>query len=307
MKKAISLLLLLTLLFTVVSCSETGDAGTGNETTASVSGQTDPSPAAVPEETEYKRPPHNVPESDFGGADFVAAYPEWQGYRWYFFADEQTGDGMNDAIFERKARVEDAVNVRIGQENCGSISDVVTAVRKTVQAGDDTYQMGLFHCIQGIAEMVTGGVLYNFDDLPNVDLGAEWWNQEMMDVLRLGSKTLYGVSDYMIPCPYAIFFNKDMVTRYQLDNPYGLVYEGEWTLDRYLTMAASVTADQNGNGKFEDDDIAGMMAEESSKYQSFVTGCGQYLTGRDEDGRVTLDMNTEKMYTIVEKMYSASS
>lgn len=309
MKKAISLLLLLALLLPVSACSENREDNTEPEASQpqSATGTADPDPASVPEETEYTRPPHKVPDSDFGGADFVTAYPEWQGYRWYFFADEQTGDGMNDAIFERKVRVEDAVNVKIGQENCGSISDVVTSVRKTVQAGDDTYQMGLFHCIQGIAEMVTGGVLYNLDDLPNVDLAAEWWNQDMMDVLRLGSKTLYGVSDYMIPCPYAIFFNKDMVTQYQLDNPYGLVYEGEWTFDRYLSLAAAVTSDQNGNGKFEDEDVAGMMAEESSKYQSFVTGCGQYLTSRDENGRVTLDMNTEKMYAIVEKMYSAAN
>ena len=311
MKKLLSLLLSLALLLPALSaCSNNsadesareGDAGAVTADAADAAAD----PAAV-EEDEYVRPSHNVPPSDFGGASFTAAYPEWQGYRWYFFADEQTGDGMNDAIFDRKIRVEDAINVKIGQENCGYIADVVSAVRKTVQAGDDTYQMGLFHCIQGISEMVTGNVLYNLDDLPNLDITAEWWNRDMMDRLRLGSKTIYGISDYMIPCPYAIFFNKDIISQFQLDDPYGLVYEGEWTLDRYLSLSMDVMQDQNGDGRFDDDDIAGMVAEETSKYTSFVTGCDQYLTARDDDGRVTLAVNTDKMFAIVEKFYAAAN
>ncbi len=309
MKKLIALLVGLALILPFLSaCSEKGN-GVGDTTSAeenAVPGN-DADLSSVPEESEYVRPPHNVPESDFGGATFTTAYPDWQGYRWYFFADEQTGDGMNDAIFDRKVRVEEALNVKIGQEDCGTIDNVVTSVKKVVQAGDDVYQMGLFHCISGISEMVTGNYLYDFEELPNVDTGAAWWNQKMMDQLRLGKKTVWGVSDYMIPCPYAIFFNKDMIESYQLDNPYALVFEGNWTLDAFISLSEAVTQDRNGNGKFDEDDVAGMMAEEISKYISIVTGCGQYMTDRDEDGRVILALNTPKTVSIVEKMYAVAT
>ena len=256
---------------------------------------------------EETRPPHHVPAYDFGGADFVTAYPKWSGYPYYFFADEQTGDGMNDAIYDRKLRVEEAVNVSVEQTECGYIVDVVNEVTRSVQAGDDAYQMGLFHCIQGIADMAVGNILYNLDELPNIDLSAPWWNQTMTDMLRLGTKTYYGVNDYMIPAPYCIYFNKEIVEQHQLENPYDLVYEGEWTLDRCLSMAESVTEDRNGNAAFDSDDTAGMVANDASCYTSFVTGCGQYMTSRDADGRVVLDMNTEKMISIVEKVYHAAN
>ena len=199
------------------------------------------------------------------------------------------------------------MNVSIGQAVCGYIADVVNEVKRSVQAGDDAYQMGLFHCIQGISEMAAGSYLYNLDELPNIDLSAVWWNQTMTDMLRLGTKTYYGVNDYMIPGPYCIYFNKDLVTQFQLDNPYGLVYEGEWVLDRFLSMAESVTQDQNGDGKFGDEDFAGLVSNDASCYTSFVTGCGQYMTRRDAEGRVELDMNTERMISIVEKMYAAAN
>ncbi len=306
MKKTALLLALLLMLYAFASCAgSSGDETSAQDASPEVSpGQQSDVPAEPEEET---RPPHHVPESDFGGADFVAAYPAWAGYVYYFFADEQTGDSMNDAIFERKLRVEDAVNVSVGQAECGYIVEVVNEVKRSVQAGDDAYQMGLFHCIQGISEMATGNYLYNLDELPNIDLSAVWWNQTMTEMLRLGTKTYYGVNDYMIPGPYCIYFNKDMATRYQLDNPYGLVYEGEWDLDRFLSLAQSVTEDQNGDGKFGEEDVAGIIANDASCYTSFVTGCGQYMTSRDEDGHVVLDMNTERMISIVEKVYAAAN
>ena len=305
MKKTAFLLALLLMLSAFASCSDNTPEPPTPE--GSPVGNPSEQTEVQTEPEEETRPPHHVPESDFGGADFVVAYPAWAGYVYYFFADEQTGDSMNDAIFDRKLRVEDAVNVSIGQVECGYIVEVVNEVKRSVQAGDDAYQMGLFHCIQGISEMATGNYLFNLDELPNIDLSAGWWNQTMMDMLRLGSKTYYGVNDYMIPAPYCIYFNKDMVTRYQLDNPYGLVYEGEWTLDRFLSLSESVTQDQNGDGKFGDEDFAGIIANDSSCYTSFVTGCGQYMTSRDEEGHVALDMNTERMISIVEKVYAAAN
>jgi len=306
MKKTVSFLMaLLLILSALASCAEGG--GGDEETSGAVSAEAPASvtPAETEPEPEETRPRHKVPDSDFAGAAFTAAYPAWAGYVYYFFADEQTGDSMNDAIFERKLRVEDALNVAIGQEDVGYIAEVVDAVKRSVQAGDDAYQMGLFHCIQGIAEMATGSYLFNLDELPNIDLSASWWNQTMTDMLRLGEKTYYGVNDYMIPGPYCIYFNKDMVNRYQMDNPYGLVYEGEWTLDRMLSLAEAVTEDRNGDGAFDSDDTAGMIANDASCYTSFVTGCGQYMTSRDGDGHVVLDMNTERMISIVEKLYGA--
>lgn len=296
--KSILALLLAAMLLT--SCGAGTDTETkGADASTDVNAATETETAAA-EET---RPHHNIPDTlDFEGADFHVAYPEWQGYKYYFFADEANGDAMNDAIFNRKARVEDYLNVTITQYSPGYISEVVTEAKKSITSGDDVYQMVLLHCISGVAEMMTGGYLYNYDDLPYVDYTADWWNRPMMDALRLGKNTYYGVSDYMIPCPYAVFFNKDMIVENNFDDPYQLVYEGKWTLDRFVEMATAAARDLDGDGKHTEADIFGVTANESSKYICLMTGADQFVTGRDENGRVVLDMNTDRMYAIVEKL-----
>ncbi len=298
MRKITSTMLLLAMLLSLAAC---GNSAAETETTADTSTAVTDTAAADTEET---RPMHKVAEQDFGGATFTIAYPDWQGYRHYFFADEATGDAMNDAIFNRTINVEEHLNVDITQEDVGTIRDVETQVKNTVTAGDDVFSMALLHCIQGISALPTGGYIYNMDTLPHLDMEADWWNREQMDVLRLGNNTYYGVSDYMIPCPYVIFFNKEMIVDRNMDNPYDLVYEGKWTLDKFVSMATSVTQDVNGDGKFTvDDDIVGVTTNEGSKYIPFMTGADQFITSVGEDGKIHLDMNNEKTFKIIETLH----
>ncbi|MBQ7313743.1 MAG: hypothetical protein IJW81_09195, partial [Clostridia bacterium] len=221
MKRTLSILLLLTML--LGSCGESAANADTAPDNADISPEVGAEETVIDDET---RPMHKVPELDLEGGVFNILYPNWQGYPLYFFADEVNGDPMNDALFNRTTIVEEYLNIVITQTEVPRMVDVSPSVQQSVTAQDDAYQLALTHCIQNVASMVTGGYLYNYDNLPYVDYNAEWWNRRMMDVLRLGSNTYYGVSDYMIPCPYAIFFNKSLVTDYNLESPYELVYNG---------------------------------------------------------------------------------
>ena len=292
MKKTLALLLLAAMLLSAVSCGKT-EKESETDTQADTTQTAETKPERV----------HNVPELDFGGADFLVAYTDWQGYQHYFFADEETGDGMNDAIWTRKVRVEEALAVNIGQDNCGEITEVSAKVRRTVSAGEDAYQLALLHCIYGVPEMLMdGGYLYDFNDLPYVETKADWWNQRMMEELSVHGHNYFGISDYMIPCPYAVFFNRDMIQQKKMDNPYSLVYDGTWTLDKMLSIAESAILDVNGDGVMDENDVWGLSANESSKYVALQYGADQFLTGRDASGNVTLVQNTEKMLSIVEML-----
>ena len=234
-------------------------------------------------------------------------YPDWQGYKFYFFADEQNGDVMNDSIYQRKTKIEEQLDVVITNVNGGTISDVVNKLKPIVLAGDDTYQQVLLHCISGVSELPAGGYLYNLDELPNIDIISDWLNQTQMDALRLGKNTYYAINDYMIPCPYVVFFNKEMIENLGMDNPYQLVYDGKWTLDRFCEMATSVVSDINGDGEMTYDDQYGVSCNETSKYISFMTASNQFITGKNSDGRIELALNTEKTVDIVNKFASMQS
>ena len=306
MRKITSILLIAAMLLSMAAC---GQADTGADTAETAA---DAQTEAVTE-TEETRAMHEVPELDFGGEEFRILYPTWQGYLYYFFADEENGDAMNDAIFTRTIRVEEYLNVDIVKEDTGGvqheqINQMAAMIKKTVTAGDDVYDMALLHCISAVSDTATTGMLYNLDNLPHINMQADWWNRTQMDVLRLGKNTYFGVNDFMIPCPYAVFFNKGMIADNNMENPYDLVYEGKWTLDTMIDMAVDITRDLNGDGQHtEEADVYGISAPEVSKYASFVIGSNQFLTSRSESGKIYLDCNTEKMYSLVESIYKAAN
>ncbi|MBE6659313.1 MAG: hypothetical protein E7604_12850, partial [Ruminococcaceae bacterium] len=92
MKSRCSAALAATLLLAVslLSCADPAD------TTDIQTNAPDNTPDTVAEtEAANKRPACGLPENlDFGGASFHTIAFSWQGYRYYFFADEENGDIM---------------------------------------------------------------------------------------------------------------------------------------------------------------------------------------------------------------------
>lgn len=302
MKKIVCLILSLLLLVPLfASCGKPGTpSGTPGTETADTSGSGT--------EAESTRPMHNVPESDFRGADCTILYPNWSGLELYYIVEEQTGDPMNDAVFRRQAYVEDTLKVNFSRVGIDNIKEIQPTVMTCVMSGDDAYQLVLSHCIAGNAALVTENCTRDIATLPVVDLDAEWWNRDLMDQLRLGEQYCFAVSDFVLPCPYACFVNRDIIDQFRMEEPYQLVYDGKWTLDRFLDMASSVVTDLNGDGDFNRADLGGIGISEPSRYVSFMVGCDQYLTSYDEElERIKIDCNTEKMQKIVEMLVGASS
>ena len=75
MKKTAFLLALLLMLSAFASCSDNTPEPLTPE--GSPVGNLSEQTEVQTEPEEETRPPHHVPESDFGGADFVVAYPAW--------------------------------------------------------------------------------------------------------------------------------------------------------------------------------------------------------------------------------------
>lgn len=294
MKKSMVLLLLWTALITSFLPSCAGD--TAQEETVAQSQQD-----TVRVETETARASHKVPELDFGGATYTTSYLDWQEYAEYFFAHESTGDAMNDAIYERTVFVEETLNITMAEMSYAENNSAgqISALKASIQSGDDAYQTALMHCFDAL---MTEGYLYPVDTLPYVDLDSAWWNRDAMDSLRANKHYYYCVSDYTIPVPFAIYFNKDMVVDYSLENPYTLVKEGTWTMDAMFDMRLTVAQDVDGDGKYSDGDVVGIAAHSGSLYVNFMNGAGQFVGTRDENDKITIDMNNERMISIVEKL-----
>ena len=291
MKKRTSILLLIALLASAASC---GESAASAETTAA---------SGTESTTAAETLPAGIESCDYGGKTFTILAPSWGLYKNYFFAEEQNGEVMNDALYERDLIVEDYLGVSIEHLLQGTINDIMPSVQAAVMAGDDTYSLVLTHCIMDVANMVTSGLLYDFNDIPSIDLDADWWNKNANENLQIYGAQFYAVSDYMIPDPNCILFNKDFITQYKLENPYDLVRSGKWTIDKMVQMCSVITKDVDGNSVFDANDQYGMASPNDWYLNSFNYSSDLFLVDKDDEGGYKLVFGGERAATLVEKMH----
>ena len=217
------------------------------------------------------------------------------------FTDELDGEAVNDAAYHRRSNTEDALNADI---ECvwADGSDCHNVVKKSVQAGDDAYQIVYTHCIYGISDYATAGALYNLYDLPYLDWNAPWWDYRMMQEFIIGTRMHYASGDLLLQSSNGVLFNKRISDDYGFENHYEMVKSGRWVYDTFLAQASSVTVDINGDGVIDRSDQTGYTGDLTERLCDIPFFCGERCTKMGENG-IELVFWSDKMVDIFNKTY----
>ncbi|MCL2814102.1 MAG: extracellular solute-binding protein [Oscillospiraceae bacterium] len=287
--------------FGIASCSKEAENNLSEKNTNNLNND-------APEEENNGNPRLAVKDSlpdnlNFGGADFKILYPEWSMYTDYYFVEEITGEVMNDVIYKRQIDVEDRLNVNIRYLTAGNadIFTIASEVGKTVRADTDEYQLALTHCIGGIPELI--GNVYDWNKVEHVDFSKPWWNQQMNNELSVQNILLLAVSDLIIFDPNVIYFNKQIIKDFELEDPYAIVRAGKWTWAKLADMGRKVTKDLNGDGKWDTEDQYGMVANTGWVPQSALQGCGMASVTKMPDGELLFNLLDERFDKIMNTIY----
>ncbi len=255
--------------------------------------QTDPDMTETTETTDTTQTEDTLYELDdlpsdlnFGGATVTTLGREGLSAI-EFFAEEMNGELVNDAIYQRNLNVEDRLGVKLEYVmKPGTYNDMAEwmgAVTSSVQAGDKAYDMVAGYSM-ATASLAVQHALMELNTLEYLNFDKPWWPDSLLTEATCGGK-LYvcsgDISTYMIYYMYGIYFNKDMITDYGLEDPYELVFDGTWTLDKMLEMSTGIYQDLNGNGKKDGEDQFGYDC-----YNVFVDslyfGVGLWTTDKAE-------------------------
>lgn len=288
-----ALLTALLCLTAVVSCGEAAEAPAPETESVNV-------PAETAETGEPGYPAPDFSALDFGGDTLHMISPDWNTAS-FNFTDAEDGDSLNDAIYARMRNVESAVNVKIEYQWVSS-QDIHSMVKNSVSAGDDAYDIIFTHSIYGIGDMAIDNVLYNLDDLSNLNFDAPWWNRDMIDQFRIGRKTIYAYGDIIIPNPGAMYFNKQIVTDYDLPDQYQLVRDGKWTYDTFLSEAKMISQDVNGDSVIDENDLVGLSGDLQDTVSYLLYSIGERCTNVTENGLELVYYN-EKTLDAYNKLY----
>lgn len=289
MKKCTALLLLLAMLASgLMGCS---DAEGQKETAAAA----DNTAAETVAETEYT---DVLGARDFAGADFHMA-----GVSTAFNTGEQTGEAINDALYTRDQLLEETYNIHIVTTPYDDDA-ILTDTKNLVQAGDPLYDMVVHTISNTLKTLGTGGMLYDINSLPTIDLTQKWWSTYANTNLQVGGKLLFTAGDitptyYNIP--YAIGFNMKLATD-QNNDLYALVREGTWTLDKFGELCLQYTLDLNGDGKMTNADQVGYahVRTEITSLCHYI-GCG-FTLNTIEDGKIVVNLAGDNSVTAIQKL-----
>lgn len=250
----------------------------------------------------------NLGEHDYESRTFTVVYSAEQlGTKWPYQADEMTADILNDAVYNREKTVEDKFNVRIEwYDTRGTADKVASALRQSVMAGDQSYQLGIGHMFYGLNGLIADSLLYDFKKLPVIDLESPWWNQSANRNLEIAGVLLTTSSDLIYKYWDVIYFNKGIMDDFGIDYPYQTVYDGTWTWDYLATLTKGITSDIDGDGNLtEYDRYAFLVDANVSLMTRLIHSNGLLMAKTDDNGHPTLDdMVSDKLYSVIEKYYS---
>lgn len=255
LKRSILILLVLCMLLSTVACSK-DDADEAEPSGNDVSTEED---TGLPfGKMNYEK-------------DLNIYYINWKLYPDFFFSDD-SGTVMGKAIIERAAMVKEYLGVNIVGHLGGNDESVLPTMEPQVLSGLDDYQLYLSHSFLHLSALVTQGYLTDFGDIKGIDLKRDYWNYELMKSLEVHGSMYFGSSDYMIHDPNAIFFNKDVLSQYDtLEDPYKLVKEGKWTLEKMFNMASQM--DAQNEGVSSSDKVYGITGEAEWQVLAFADSC----------------------------------
>ena len=311
LKRTMAMLIaLLMLVPTLASCSNNTPAESKETTAQQETSQTAESTDASADETtaEDERIKPNIPESaDFGGDTIT--FLHWYNTAWTetvrqsrdIYAEGITGEAINDAVYNRNVKIEDAYKVKIALQLEQS-TDIASMVGQQVTAGDSTYDV-VYQLLSAAPALIQKSYFHNLFNVPNIDLEKPWWDQNSisslstMGILPLVSTSI-NVNDK--DATAALAFNKTIAKNNQLEDLYTLVREGKWTYDKLTEMAEATYNDSNGDGTMTPDDVYGFLGGRDV-IDSLYHGSGSQFITKNENDEFVFTFGTERDVDVISK------
>lgn len=309
-----------TLCTLLVLCGLLLSACGGNTTvdptpTKSPSDNTVPTDTATETETEPVDRTYldDLPDGlDYGGYDFRVLLSEGSNLptgdtgAWlnYVEMEGETGEPINDAAWKRNLAVEERLNVKITAHEDAKWGDILKLLSKTIQAGEDVYDMVCPPSTESYTSLLVDHALYDVAQSKYMNLEKGYYRHQMIETYRLGSHVYLFTGTF----PYPIFGSPYMVVNLDawndrgLPDPYELVRSGEWTHAKFMECIGDVYEDVNGDGKRDPGDFYGLGTNNASAVLKFMYHTYGGSVVETTPNGFSFTLNSEKSQKIIEKI-----
>lgn len=224
--------------------------------------------------------------------------------------EEEPSSALSQELYDRNKRVEERLGITfewINKNGLDWTEIMKNAVRQSVNSGSADYDV-VFSTGTVQFPLVGEGVYLPITELPYVDIDKPWWNRGYMESVSFHAETpyvLYGNLTYnQVERTTAVFANVTQLSnRHNIvaEDLFKLVNDGEWTLDKFTELVNLGYYDENGDTKKNNGDMFGLVYT-GDAVNWVAYGSGLDFSARDEDGFISLNLNTERSVDLADKL-----
>lgn len=250
-------------------------------------------------------------EENYNGQKFNMLTCEYLYTNAELVVEEQTGDVIYDSVYLANRTVEDKFNIEFKQQYTPDLIQMPEYVKKTVDSGDNAYDIVFILDRDAIALAMKNKYFYSMDELPYVNLDKLYWDQELKKTLTIDNTLYFTYGANMLSIYDNVNFlvyNKHIASEIALENIYDLVRNGKWTIDKMYEMAAAAAKDLDGDGVMSKEDRWGVSQFFGSYYPSFWEAEKISLVAKDENDLPYFNVpGNERLFSLFEKLYAYST
>lgn len=282
----------------LVSCAN----GNGNQTDTSAASKAETTtvvPGSDAETTTDDTTP-TFREANYNSEDFVLlarSTTESTYNTMYMMSDGINGDYMNDAVYTRNVAVENKYNIKLKMiEKSHPYKDLPNMVNT-----NDTVDL-MYDQRRNMGGLITSGYLLDmgkYDYIMNFE--SSYWDANAYEEYRVANR-LYmmpnDVSTQNLAGVRFLYFNKNLITNFKLTSPYTYIENNEWTLDKFLEITSVCFNDENGDGKYDKEDVVGLVYD-NTLIKNLISGCGVKFTESQKDGTIVSAFNNPRTESVI--------
>ncbi|MBQ7983037.1 MAG: extracellular solute-binding protein [Clostridia bacterium] len=174
------------------------------------------------------------------------------------------GDIINEAVVKRNRMTEEKLGIHITsvEKPCHTFNQDISL---SVMAGDNAYD-AVCGTVSTVFDCAVEGLLTPLSSIETLDLTHPWWDWKVMEQYSYGENhdVVYFINgDINYLDNYGselITFNKTLIGKYGLEDPYQLVRDHTWTFDKMMEMCRDLYQDLDNDGAHSFEDQYGFAA-----------------------------------------------
>ena len=216
----------------------------------------------------------------------------WKPIDW--IGTENDTEEIPAAVFKRHSRVEATFNCSIRHIED---SEYLPEAQAAFIGDTEDYDIVVMPVMQLLGTLAAAGYCTDYASLSTVDLDDAWWDNKTNASLSLLNHYYSLCGDIDISddrATWCVFFNKTMVTDYQLGDHYELVNGGAWDMTKMFE-----------NAKVVDNENLGLhgIGTELFAYSAFLMASGVTCFAKDENDVPINRMNNREVLESVNGIY----